>query len=165
MKSKIERESITNRGGPFKQLGATLLEILVVIALIAVLMAIAIPSYQAVRDRLDQAQAKSDIVDLASKIDKFFISNHRYPNDLNEVALAERRDPWNNAYRYLNLRALGNGVGGARKDKKLVPVNSDYDLYSMGKDGKTVAPFTAEASFDDVVRANNGQFIGLAKDY
>jgi general secretion pathway protein G len=135
------------------------------IAIVAVVLAIAIPSYQAGRDRLDIAQAQSEILDMSNKIDKFFLSNHRYPNDLSEVNLSDLKDPWNRAYQYLNIRALGNGVGGARKDKKLVPVNSDYDLYSMGKDGETVAPFTAKKSFDDVVRANNGKFIGLAKDY
>ena len=51
------------------------------------------------------------------------------------------------------------------KDKSLHPLNSDYDLYSMGKDGASTGPLTAKASRDDVVRANDGRFIGLAKDY
>ena len=52
-----------------------------------------------------------------------------------------------------------------RKDKNLVPVNTDYDLYSMGEDGRSVGPFTAKASRDDIVRANDGGFVGLAADY
>ncbi len=47
----------------------------------------------------------------------------------------------------------------------MVPVNTDYDLYSMGKDGKSTSPFTAKASQDDIVRANNGGFLGLVSDY
>ena len=47
----------------------------------------------------------------------------------------------------------------------MVPVNSDYDLYSMGRDGKSNAPFTAKMSRDDIVRANDGQFVGLASEY
>jgi general secretion pathway protein G len=35
----------------------------------------------------------------------------------------------------------------------------------MGKDGDTMTPFTAKPSWDDVVRANNGRFVGLAADY
>ncbi len=46
-----------------------------------------------------------------------------------------------------------------------MPINSTYDLYSMGKDGKTVVALTAKASRDDVVRANDGGFIGLAVKY
>jgi general secretion pathway protein G len=35
----------------------------------------------------------------------------------------------------------------------------------MGKDGASVSPLTARASRDDIVRANNGAFVGLASDY
>lgn len=35
----------------------------------------------------------------------------------------------------------------------------------MGKDGKSVAPLTAAQSRDDVIVANDGGFIGLAKAY
>lgn len=57
------------------------------------------------------------------------------------------------------------GTGKARKDRFLVPINSDYDLYSKGKDGESVAPLTASKSRDDVVRANDGAFVGLATDF
>jgi general secretion pathway protein G len=56
-------------------------------------------------------------------------------------------------------------MGQIRKDRFLVPVNSDYDLYSMGKDGQSQAPFTAKASRDDIVRASDGQYVGLAEDF
>ena len=52
-----------------------------------------------------------------------------------------------------------------RKDHFQVPVNSDFDLYSMGRDGQSRAPFTAEASYDDIVRASDGRFIGLVTDF
>jgi general secretion pathway protein G len=35
----------------------------------------------------------------------------------------------------------------------------------MGKDGDSKAPLTAKASRDDIIRANNSAFIGLATDY
>jgi len=46
-----------------------------------------------------------------------------------------------------------------------VPINSDFDLWSMGPDGKSVPPLTAKASRDDIVRANDGTFYGWASDY
>ena len=52
-----------------------------------------------------------------------------------------------------------------RKDKNLVPLNADYDLYSKGKDGKSQPPLTAKVSYDDIVRANNGGFVDLASKY
>jgi len=38
-------------------------------------------------------------------------------------------------------------------------------LYSRGKDGDSSGPLSAKASRDDIVRANNGGFIGLGEDY
>jgi len=58
-----------------------------------------------------------------------------------------------------------SGIGQARKDRFLVPLNSDYDLYSKGQDGESVAPLTAAKSRDDIIRANDGGFIGLASEY
>ena len=49
-----------------------------------------------------------------------------------------------------------------RKDRFLVPINSDFDLYSMGKDRISQIPLTAKASRDDIIRANDGAYIGLA---
>ncbi len=54
---------------------------------------------------------------------------------------------------------------GARRDRFLVPINTYYDLYSVGKDGASVAPLTAGPSKDDIVRANDGGFIGLGRLY
>lgn len=64
----------------------------------------------------------------------------------------------------------GGGGGGPpggqpRKDRFLVPINSDYDLYSKGRDGESVAPLTAKKSHDDVIRANDGTFVGLAVNF
>ena len=60
----------------------------------------------------------------------------------------------------------GNGSAGKpRKDRFLHPINSDYDLYSMGKDGESVEPLTAKKSHDDVIRANDGSFVGLAVEF
>jgi hypothetical protein len=50
-------------------------------------------------------------------------------------------------------------------DHSLVPINTDFDLYSMGPDGRNSPPLTAKHSRDDIVRANNGAFIGVASDY
>ena len=57
------------------------------------------------------------------------------------------------------------GNEGKRKDKFQVPLNSTYDLYSLGKDGVSDEPLTAKPSWDDIVRANDGAFIGLATQY
>ncbi|MEE8148540.1 MAG: hypothetical protein V3T24_13110, partial [Longimicrobiales bacterium] len=61
-------------------------------------------------------------------------------------------------------RGLGGGAPpGARKDKFLVPINSDFDLYSLGSDGKSTPPLGAKASKDDIIRANDGSYMGIAE--
>ena len=57
------------------------------------------------------------------------------------------------------------GNGQARKDRFLVPLNSDYDLYSMGPDGKSSSPITAKPSQDDIIRAADGSYVGPAIDF
>ncbi len=59
----------------------------------------------------------------------------------------------------------GSYLGEARKDYFLVPLNTDYDLYSVGKDGNSRPPLSAPDSADDVIRANDGAYIGLAANY
>ena len=59
----------------------------------------------------------------------------------------------------------GSNSGQWRKDKNIVPINTDFDLYSIGKDGNSVAPLTAKPSRDDIIRANDGAFVGLVSVY
>jgi general secretion pathway protein G len=73
-------------------------------------------------------------------------------------------DPWGRPHQFTKLQGI-NGKGKARKDKNLNPLNADYDLYSVGPDGLTALPLTAKAARDDIVRANNGAFVGVASDY
>ena len=68
------------------------------------------------------------------------------------------------AYAYVN-HADASGRGSFRKDKNIVPINSDFDLWSNGKDGASVPPLTANPSRDDIIRANDGGFFGLASKY
>lgn len=141
-----------------------MLELMVAIAIIGILAAIATPNYLSYLQRARYAVAVSDIRNISQAADEFAANNNRYPNDLTEIGMANLMDPWGNPYRYLNV-ANEKGLGKLRKDRSLVPVNSDYDLYSMGADGKSVRPFTAKASLDDIVRANNGAYLGYAEEY
>jgi len=140
--------------------GFTLIELVVVVTIVGVLASIAIPSFQGMRERAQIVAAISDIAVLSQELTEFELINNRFPNSLAEAGLGGRLDPWGNPYQYLNHEGASNGP--KRKDRFLVPVNSDYDLYSMGPDGTSVAAFPAGPSRDDIVRANNGGFIGLA---
>jgi general secretion pathway protein G len=142
--------------------GLTLIELLAVMAVIGLLAAIAVLIYANFDNQARIARACADIAILSSEISTFETLNERLPNNLAEINRATFLDPWGRPYEYLNL-ALGPGQ--ERKDLALHPINSDFDLYSKGKDGVSQPPLTAAASRDDIVRANDGQFIGLASTY
>lgn len=144
--------------------GFTLLETLIVAMLIGTLSAIALPIYFEALNAARAVRARADIKNISTTIDVLHLTTGQYPDSLADVGFAELRDPWGCPYEYLKIEGLKN-KGQVRKDRKLNPINSDYDLYSVGRDGKSASPLTAKASLDDIVRGNNGAFIGLAADY
>ena len=146
--------------------GFTVIEILIVVAIVGTLASIAVPKYADYKERVKVAQAVRDIAALSLLINNYQLDARNYPPNLASVGNAGKLDPWGRPYVYLNLQdpAL-KGKGQFRKNKNLVPINSDYDLYSVGKDGVSSGPLTAGPSRDDVIRANDGGFFGLARDY
>ena len=146
--------------------GFTIIELLIVIAMIGTLSAIGIPTYATALNRARVTRAIADIHTFDKEIIAYqLFNNGRVPDTLAAIGRANWRDPYGNPYEYLNIINGGPGLGNVRKDQNLVPLNADYDLYSKGKDGKSQPPLTAKASYDDIVRANNGGFVDLASKY
>ncbi len=135
--------------------------------MIVALSAIVIPVYQGYVDDARLAAVRKDMALISVHLDRFRTDNAgSLPDSLAETPASHLRDPWGNPYQFLNIEDADTaGLGMVRKDKNLVPLNTDYDLYSKGKDGESKAPLTAAASHDDIVRANNGAYIGPASDY
>ena len=145
--------------------GLTTIELMVVLAIIAVLASIGIPKYQDYRERLLVSKAIIDIRAINVKVRNYMRDNQTPPNSLAEVGSGSDLDPWGRPYQYQRLQGVKGVAGKARKNKNLVPINTDFDLYSLGKDGQSQGPLTAKASRDDVILANDGRFVGLASDY
>ena len=153
---------------PFRSLGITALELIIVLGLLSTMVLVAVEAYDTSRQKANVEQAISDIKDIEIAIENYYMeNNYTYPSSLADIGMQDRKDPWGNTYNFLNIAALpdkGNDPK-TRKDKNLFPLNSDYDLYSMGEDGKTKISLTDTESQDDVIRANNGSFIGIGSDY
>jgi len=152
--------------GRFRRRGWTLVELILAMAILGTLSAIAVPSAQGYVERGRVAKAIGDIEAIQADLAGWEFLG-RLPGTLEEIGRGDLRDPWGNAYQYLRFDLSGGKKhpAGARKDRFLVPINSSYDLYSMGKDGETSAPLTAKASHDDIIRANDGAFIGRASEF
>ncbi len=144
--------------------GFTIIELMLTVAVVAILASIALSSYANYRERTLLMQAVSDIDSFQPLIARYALDNITYPTSLADIGRDSLRDPWGNPYQYLSHDDT-KAKGHWRKDHNIVPINSDYDLWSNGKDGASSPPLTAKHSRDDIVRANNGRFIGLASDF
>jgi general secretion pathway protein G len=144
--------------------GFTLLEIMIVLAIAGILIALTVPMLSNYFERARYVQAITDMKDMQKTIKQFEFSSGALPDSLATVSLDTKLDPWNRPYQYFNLRTA-KGNGQARKDKKLAPLNSDFDLYSVGPDGLTAAQLNNSKSRDDIVRARDGGFLGTAEEF
>ena len=141
----------------------TLLEVMLVVAFIAMLTSVGIPAFMGYMERTQNARALADIGSLSLQLKQWEANNGALPVTLADAGLDGLVDPWGNPYAYLRIE--GADIGAMRKDKNLVPVNTDFDLYSRGKDGVSAPPFPAGPSRDDIVRAHDGAYYGLAEDF
>lgn len=146
--------------------GLTVIELLVMGALIATLAAIVVPRLSSAQQKMRVTEAIADIRSIEADIGVYINDHGEPPDTLVQAGIGTRTDPWGNPYRYLKIVNGGSAVGGqSRKNYSMVPVNSDYDLYSMGPDGKSKPAFTAQASQDDIVRAADGAYVGPVSDF
>jgi general secretion pathway protein G len=149
---------------PCSNRGFTLVELMVAIGILAVIAAIGVPSYISYKQRAYVAAATMDIMTIATAINRYNTVNNSPPPDLATIGFDTLLDPWGRPYVYLSFTGI-NGHGQMRKDKNLVPLNTQYDLYSVGADGQSRPPLTVPVSKDDVILANDGNYIGLASNY
>ncbi len=141
--------------------GFTVIELLAVMVIIGLLSALGVPTCQTVKDQALLARAIGDIHAIQTDL----ISADTLPDDLGVIGRASLLDPWGRPYVYNKFPAGRRVPPGARRDRFLVPINTTFDLYSLGKDGRSNPPLQASASKDDVVRGNDGGFIGLATKF
>lgn len=144
--------------------GFTLIEIFIVIAIIGTLSAIALPNYMRYRYEALIVVAITDIRMIEKQISIFAFDNDgQLPDSLNDLTnIGTINDPWENLYQYLKID--GGKPPGLRRNMSDNPVNQDYDLYSLGADGKSKPQFKFKDSRDDVVRAYDGSYVGLVSE-
>ena len=146
-----------------RSLGLTIIELLIVVMIMGTLASLGVPLYANTLNNARITKAVADIRVMEREILVFQLQNGTFPNSLIQIGRDTFRDPYGNPYWYLKVE--GAKIGDLRKDAKLVPINSDFDLYSMGSDGQSVSALTAKQSWDDIVRASNGGYVGIASEY
>lgn len=155
--------------------GFSLLELVLVACIVGAISGIALPVYSGHVDKVRNAEAMARIAEIELLIEKYYSENNRYPESLAVIGKGNLLDPWGHPYEYLNIISCAEKSPAQKKEgeikcnscRKLGPIhplNTDFDLYSKGKDGKSVLPINAEPSWDDIIRSYNGTYHGPARD-
>ena len=141
--------------------GITLIEIILALTVMALLATVGLIGYRASLERARTAQAIGDLVRIDASVRDFSAVNGRLPTSLDEIDMGDLLDPWQRPYEY---RVVDGGEGN-RLDHANEPLNSDFDLFSLGPDGVTNVWVMEENGLDDVVRAHDGEHFGVAETF
>ncbi len=235
--------------------GFTLLELMIVVAILAIIASIGVPQYVSALRTARVGKAKHELVTISNAVTSYMATNRgKLPLSLFQVGYGGKNDPWGVPYCYLNYAdgtgdglewaieaglvdpaafgpLAGSGGGGdggvagsggllgpqrpglsdagtlnfpelekrigrpidlaersaiyqsfstagnfpifssvsaeatRRRDRYMFPLNTDFDLFSLGPDHATSTSLGEPAGLDDVIRANNGGFFGVAANY
>ena len=144
------------------QHGFTVGETLLATALLAVSVNAALAHISARIEQTRIERAKDEITRIGVEIEAYRARHHELPVSLIDLDATVPLDPWGHPYEYVNFDA--RGTVGQRTFEGL-PVNSYYDLYSRGADGRTDVNLRSEMARDDIVRARDGAYVGPASDF
>ena len=142
----------------------TFVELILVLLFVVMLAGLGTIAYTQYRDNVNRARAITDIRTIEHDI--YIYEGHpgKLPDSLDQMGEDLLFDAWGNQYQYHNTKT-GNGNGQQRFDKLANPLNVDFDLYSVGKNGMSAPGLDKPESQDDVVRADNGEFVGMASEF
>lgn len=126
-----------------KQLrGFTLIELLIAVAIVAILSAIAYPSYQEYVRRANRAEGQSLLLDAAARQERFFAQNNTYVTSQANLAQLQLK----------NTTTSGSGASAA------TVVSSEtgkYQLAVSSAQGDGGYTLTARQQFGDEARCGN----------
>ena len=133
--------------------GFTLTELLVVIVIIGIIAAIAIPNLLNAIDRGKQKRTMADLRSLGTAVESYSIDNSYYPVAANFAALETSVEPI-----YIRTAPEEDGWGHTFT---VSCATGEYTLCSGGKDGGhcTNDAGGAQQSFNDSITFANGQFV------
>ena len=148
--------------------GFTIIEVLIVVFIIGVLATIAFFGYGTYVEKARVVSAISEINTITKDIRIYMVDHPTPPVDLAipEIGYGNFNDPWGRPYQYVNhLDPLQLPLARTKPGTGIINPESDFDVYSMGRDGLSFPNIDVAQSHDDIIRAGDDHFIGKASRY
>lgn len=147
----------------------TLIEVMSVVIILGIAVALGYPRYLDNVTYARNARATGELENITAELLGYHTAQGVFPTSLAGIGRGTLLDPWGNPYQYLSFATVpvnARGIPqGSRRDRFNVPINTHFDLYSMGEDGGTSPSLVSAKGRDDIVVARDGGFIGLAFKY
>jgi len=116
--------------------GFTLMEMVIVIAIMLILAGVAIPAYNGIRNRARKGAAKAEIQTIVLAINDFQLDLNRYPKTLEElVSNVGGSDKWDGPYFGNTMLVPKDPWGNAYQYTTPGQANRDFEIVCFGKDG------------------------------
>ena len=138
-----------------KNKGFTLLELLVVVLIIGILAAIALPQYRKVVLRSKFAKVKSNVQALASAIERYYLTNNAYPVAL--IALDIEIKNKDDELYYTNTGDVG-GIIQNKDGKAMLNYYIAFDRNNISDENIRINTYYCIA-YDNEYFGNNGDMI------
>ena len=84
--------------------GITLVELIIIVALIAILGAIAVPNYTEYKRKAHRLDAKTALQHISAEQERYFTTNHSYASDLSQLGMDDNLSA--NGHYVISLQAV-----------------------------------------------------------
>lgn len=146
----------------------SVIDLVTALVIVGIFATVAVTLYLKYKREAQIQLAITELKIIEKKIANRVVVSGHLPNDLSGMGLGKLVDPWGRPYQYLKLYGgddIKEGKGNPRINQSQERINTDFDLYSVGRDGSSAASLAANISRDDIIRAENGKFMGRVSDY
>lgn len=119
---KVDRSQIAAGAGPNRSRGFTLIELMIVMAVMGILITIAAPNLKQSIVRAREAVLKENLFQMREAIDQYYADNGKYPEVLTDLLNAQSKtrsylrsipkDPFTNADDWITVAPEGGAEGG-----------------------------------------------------